>query len=166
MGYLGYYAGSTGTAIVTGSGSKWTNSNELYVGKSGSGSLTIADGGQISNTSYCYLGYDSDSSGTATITGSGSTWTNSGLFYIGYYGKGIMTIEAGGQVNNTNGCSLGADSGSVGMVTVTGNGSTWTNTGRIGIGNGALTIEAGGKVSASGCSIGNGSVKVTDPAQL
>ncbi len=37
-GFLGYKSGSTGTAIVTGAGSKWANSGTLYVGYSGSGS--------------------------------------------------------------------------------------------------------------------------------
>ena len=48
----------------------------LYVGRSGSGTLNIEAGGQVSNTTG-YLGYDSGSSGTATVTGTGSQWTNS-----------------------------------------------------------------------------------------
>ena len=40
----------------------------------------IEAGGQVSNTTG-YLGYNSGSSGTATVTGDGSKWTNSGSLY-------------------------------------------------------------------------------------
>ncbi len=39
----------------------------------------------------------------ATVTGAGSKWTNSGTLYVGHSGSGELTIEAGGQVSNTNG---------------------------------------------------------------
>ena len=77
-GYLGYHAGSTGTATVDGTGSTWTNSGYLYIGNSGNGTLNITNGGKVSN-SYGYLGYNSGSTGTATVDGTGSTWTNSGI---------------------------------------------------------------------------------------
>ena len=76
LSYLGYNAGSTGTATITGAGSKWTNSSELKVGYDGSGSLRVEAGGEVSNSGG-YLGYRAGSTGTATITGAGSKWTNS-----------------------------------------------------------------------------------------
>jgi len=39
--YLGNNAGSTGTAIVTGTDSLWQSSGTLYVGNSGQGTLTV-----------------------------------------------------------------------------------------------------------------------------
>ena len=93
-GYLGYNSGSTGTATVTGTGSKWTNSGSLYVGYSGSGTLNIEAGGQVSNTNG-YLGYNSGSTGTATVTGTGSKWTNSGNLYVGNSGSGTLNIGDG-----------------------------------------------------------------------
>ena len=41
-GYLGFSSGSTGVATVDGSGSRWTNSGDLYVGPSGPGNSTSA----------------------------------------------------------------------------------------------------------------------------
>ena len=67
---------------MTGAGSTWTNSGDLYVGCSGSGTLNIEAGGQVSNF-YGYLGYNSGSTGTVTVTGTGSMWTNSGTLYLG-----------------------------------------------------------------------------------
>ena len=47
MRYVGYNTGSTGTVTVSGSASKWTNYDGLYVGYSGSGSLAITNGGSV-----------------------------------------------------------------------------------------------------------------------
>ena len=46
-GFLGYHFHSSGAATVTGAGSKWTNSDNLYIGKDGRGTLTVSDGGQV-----------------------------------------------------------------------------------------------------------------------
>ncbi|MFT7631887.1 MAG: T5SS/PEP-CTERM-associated repeat protein, partial [Mariniblastus sp.] len=75
-GYIGESAGSTGIATVTGSGSQWNNSNLLYVGESGTGTLSVEEGGLVSN-SRGVIGRFSGSTGTATVTGSGSQWNNS-----------------------------------------------------------------------------------------
>jgi len=70
-GDLGFAMGSTGTAIITGAGSTWTNSGSLCVGCSGSGTLRVEAGGQVSE-STAWLGYQSGSMGAAVITGAGS----------------------------------------------------------------------------------------------
>jgi T5SS/PEP-CTERM-associated repeat protein len=148
-GCLGNNSGSSGTATVTGTGSKWTTNNDLYVGNSGAGILNIEAGGLVSNTSG-YLGYYSGSCGKAIVTGNGSKWTNSSELFLGRYGgTGSLIINSGGQVSNTNGY-LGYSSGTTGMATVTGVGSQWNNSGYLYVGNsgaGALNIESGGQVS-------------------
>src|SRR5690606_4370048 len=47
-GFLGYQAGLTGAAIVTGVGSQWASNSGLIVGNGGRGALTIDDGGLVS----------------------------------------------------------------------------------------------------------------------
>ena len=47
-GYIGYSSGSVGVVSVDGFGSTWNNSNNLYVGYSGSGTLSITNGGSVS----------------------------------------------------------------------------------------------------------------------
>ena len=151
-GYLGYAAGSTGMATITGAGSKWTNTNSmLSVGTWGSGTLRVAAGGQVSNASG-HLGHNSGSTGSATITGVGSKWTN-GYFYLGHSGSGQIRVEAGGQVSNTSLSIVGYNGGATGMATITGAGSIWTNSAGLDVGrngSGALTITAGGLVSVRG----------------
>ncbi|MBN2580810.1 MAG: autotransporter-associated beta strand repeat-containing protein [Pirellulales bacterium] len=171
--YLGYNSVSSGTATITGAGSTWTNNGSLSVGESGSGTLNIEAGGQVSSYS-AYLGGYQFSSGTTTVTGSDSMWTINSDFRVGASGSGMLYIEAGGEVISGNGSYynyLGYNTGSTGTVTVTGNDSKWTINGYglyIGYGgNGTLNIEAGGQViNSGGCQMGTysnstGTVTVT-----
>ena len=151
-GYLGYWSDSKGTATVTGNGSQWNHSGNLYIGREGNGTLTIAAGGTVSST-RAYFGFQSDSTGTATIMGIGSRWENSSGLYLGegYGSNGTLTIDAGGSVSSAYGY-LGLESYSTGTATVTGSGSRWENEATLNIGydyrsSGTLTIEAGGFVS-------------------
>ncbi|MEJ8850863.1 autotransporter-associated beta strand repeat-containing protein [Variovorax rhizosphaerae] len=83
---------------------------------------------------------------------------------------GILSIEGGGSLTNV-GSVVGNLPGSTGSVTVSGNGSTWRNTGSILVGGqatarGSLTVQNEGTLSSSGGSIGqdagsNGSVRIT-----
>jgi T5SS/PEP-CTERM-associated repeat protein len=68
---IGGSAGSSGAVSLTGTASRWNNSASLYVGDYGNGTLTIQSGGQAINA-YAIVGYQSGSSGLATVTGSGS----------------------------------------------------------------------------------------------
>jgi len=160
VGYLGYRTGATGTATVTGEGSKWSNSGELTVGNNNksSGTLNVGAGGQVSNTTG-YLGHEPGSSGDATVTGTNSKWTNGGSLYVGHFGSGTLNVEAGGQVSSTYGY-LGSYFGSTGTAKVTGADSKWTNSGilRVGYyGNGTLKVEAGAEVSSGTGIIGDDS---------
>jgi fibronectin-binding autotransporter adhesin len=154
FGYLGRNAGSTGTATVTGAGSKWHSGSALIVGEYGSGALRIEAGGEVSNN-VGYLGYTSGSTGAATITGAGSNWSNSVSLYVGRFGSGTLRVEAGGMVSSPS-SYLGDNSGSTGSATITGAGSWWriwtvgsaSYVGRLG--SGTLTITAGGLVSVAG----------------
>mgnify|MGYP000209197204 CR=1 FL=1 len=70
---------------------------------------------------------------------------------VGRAGGGVLTIADRGAVTNPT-AILGTSAGAVGTVTVTGNGSTWTNNGALTVGGGgagALTITDGGAVSTT-----------------
>ena len=97
-GYIGYGTNSTSQVIVDGIGSTWTQNDNLYVGRSGKGTLTITDGGQVSDDRV-YIGFLSDSTGDVTVDGIGSMWTNSDCLTVGYKGEGTLTITNGGLVS-------------------------------------------------------------------
>ena len=163
-GNVGYAAGSTGTATVSGAGTTWTNSGDLYIGRNGTGTLNIDGGGAVSNVVGRVGGCDACSTGrvgTVTVSGLGTTWTNSSALTVGDSGTGQVTISGGGQVlTGSAGGFLGNGAGSVGTMTVTGSGSAWTSAGNIKVGNagtGALTVGDGGAVNVSG---GTGTIVV------
>ncbi|MGP4727589.1 autotransporter outer membrane beta-barrel domain-containing protein [Agrobacterium deltaense] len=149
-GVLGVDPGAGGTVTVTGPGSTWTNSDTLYVGHQGTGTLSIEDGGVVDNVAG-HVGYFSGASGSVTVTGAGSTWTNSQDIYIGDSGTGTLTISNGGTVNSAFGY-IGNDITAVGAVVVTGANSLWSNIDDVSVGEvgaGSLTISNGGIVTGS-----------------
>ena len=77
-GYLG--GAPTRTATVDGAGSAWTSSS-LIVGFDDTGTLTIQNGGAVSNVTGHRL--NGGSTGTVTVDGAGSSWTNSGDLVVG-----------------------------------------------------------------------------------
>ncbi|CAI9416378.1 hypothetical protein ANOBCDAF_03706 [Pleomorphomonas sp. T1.2MG-36] len=172
----GHNANSSGTVTVT-SGASFTNTGYLYVGNEGNGTLTVSDGGKVTSGLESYVGSASGSHGTATITGTGSSWTMDNALIVGHDtgAIGTMTISDGATVTDVQGI-VGDLTGSNGSMTVTGAGSTWTtlvtsaqfsgdiNAGRWG--TGTITVSDGGKVIGNrfyaGNEVGsNGTVVVT-----
>ncbi|MER9328684.1 autotransporter domain-containing protein [Mesorhizobium sp. M0488] len=155
-GFLGYASDASGEVSVVRPSSLWSNSSDLFLalGNNSNGTLTISNGGAVSDTGG-HVGYGYGT-GTVTVDGFGSTWTNSGDLYIAEFGDGTLDITNGGAVNNATG-TIGWHAGSNGAVTVDGGSSTWLNTGSLTIGSsgvGALTVSSGGKVSSDSAYIG------------
>jgi T5SS/PEP-CTERM-associated repeat protein len=151
---------STGEVTVTGSGSTWASS-VLFVGNSGNGTLTIENAGKVSSASGAAIGANDGSTGAAKVIGAGSSWTNGGPLVVGYFGAGTLRVESGAQISSafdTITSGIGRIEGSTGEVTISGAGSTWTDSGSIvvgGEGSGILTIDAGGRVSTGAGSLGS-----------
>jgi T5SS/PEP-CTERM-associated repeat protein len=153
-GYIAAFAGSIGTAVVSGTGAVWTNSASLYVGNSyggagGIGYLTISNGGAVSDVNAYIAGTGGTSIGTGTVTVTDGAWTNTGTIEVGYFGFGSLTIGTGGTVSDANGI-IGVNTISIGTAVVSGTGATWTNNGYLYVGYGSqgmLTIGTGGTVT-------------------
>jgi T5SS/PEP-CTERM-associated repeat protein len=153
---LGYESTSSNNcALVTGNGSIWDCSGDMFVGVDGPvNSLVISNGGRvISGNGYLGANPGSDSN-SALVVGTNSVWTNSSDVYVGCYGVGdSLVITNGGRVINNYGYvgrNPGSDNNSVMVV---GTNSVWTNNadlyvGCYGAGN-SLVISNGGRVSDS-----------------
>ena len=162
LGWIASDSGGNGAVLVDGTGSTWTVSEQHFVGRSGTGRLTIQNGGVVSMTGMrsTYIGESVGGNGAVLVRGVGSTWTNSGALLVGFQGTGELTIQDGGTVSSIGG-NIGADGGSHGTVLVDGNGSTWNSSQNLGIGSlgtGRLTIQNGGRVNVKG---GTGAVELT-----
>jgi fibronectin-binding autotransporter adhesin len=167
----GYAA--AGTVTVSGS-STWTNSSTLQIGGSGNGTLNVAAGGSVSNTTaYIGFGANATAASAATVDGADSKWTMTGNLYVGYKHKGTLSITNGGTVSDVFGY-VGQTSGVTAMATVDGAGSTWANSATLAVGfltSGTLNITNGGVVTSGANSyIGGtatasclGTVKVDGP---
>jgi len=128
---------------------------DFSVGDSGAASLTLGSGSTLSNF-VGWIGKNSGSVGTATVTGANSLWTNRGDLLVGNTGSGTLVIQDGGRVSNAIGY-LSTNSGSAGTATVTGANSLWANGDNLYVGNaggGTLVIQSGGQVSNSGGYLG------------
>ncbi len=145
-------------AIVTGSGSVWSNSGPLHVGEHGTGNtLALTNGGAAYNT-WGYLGYEADASNnTVAVTGPGSAWNCSTNLYLAFYGRSnSLSIAAGGAVCNFEGVLGISTNANNNAVSVAGPGSMWTNRDWLAIGfsgaSNTLTITDGGVVcNSDGC---------------
>jgi T5SS/PEP-CTERM-associated repeat protein/autotransporter-associated beta strand protein len=187
IGYIGYANGSTGLVTVSGSGSTWTTTDNLYVGGgnyspnySGSGTLNITNGGAVTSHNG-YIGSCLYSTGCVSVLGIGSSWAVDKTLYIGSIsyqkgyvsGNGTLNIANGGIVSDTTGY-LGYAAESMGLVTVSGTGSSWINNNLYvggapfysgNGGSGTLIISNGGTVSdtigrVGYCSLSTGMVSV------
>ncbi|MFA6563651.1 MAG: autotransporter domain-containing protein [Verrucomicrobiia bacterium] len=145
VGYDGSLGGGGNSVLVTGSGSLWSNANDVILGD--------------------YPGY-----GPAVSSGNSLTVTNGGVvlaggnLYVGYYGSSnTMIIASGGVVmDNIGYVGLNGNLGGGGnSVLVTGSGSLWSNAADVVVGayngNGppnsdrnSLTVTNGGFVLAGG----------------
>jgi T5SS/PEP-CTERM-associated repeat protein len=112
--YIGCNPGSTGLVSVSGPGSHWTAGSSsscwVWVGNSGSGTLSITGGGTVSS-GEAWIAYGTSSAGLAMVTGSASQWT-APFLHVGDYGScgsGILSICSAGVVT-TSSISIGSRS--------------------------------------------------------
>ena len=160
-GYLGFNAGSKGTATVAGGGTamvangSWNSGNYLYVGYRGAGTLNVSGGTWATNGNLTV-----GSSGTGTLTMSGGLVSVSGTVSQGTHGT--IHLNSGGALE----IGVGGTTGVLGVSTLTNNGtlifsrsnaSTYTG---VLSGSGAVTKLGGGTLTLSGSSSYTGATAV------
>lgn len=126
----------------------WNTGDELIVADGSNGSLSIIGGSDVISSGGTQ-GFSPLTNGTITVSGAGSTWTNSANLRIGAFGKGTLNVLAGGHVDDQD-ASVG-HLGGMGEVLVSGAGSQWANAANLlvgNIGNGKVQIEQQGLVSS------------------
>jgi autotransporter-associated beta strand protein len=144
--YGGMTAVRSGTLAVSNSGVINSPSGTLAVGASAgeNGALLIDSGGRVT-AAQAFVG--ATATGTGSLTVSSGTLALAGSLSVGQNGRGTFTVS-GGSASNGN-AFFGSASGT-GNVMVSG--GTWTTTGDIAFGRGALNIS-GGTVNVSNNSI-------------
>ena len=176
--YIGAGSGANGAVTVDGEGSKWeilfgAAWEDSYItgfiigtGSNSTGTLTITNGGSVISE-FGYIGEEIGSKGIVIVGGEGSTWSNEGDLYVGYYGTAALDVTNGGQVNassvsiNSN-STVTVDMGSSLKVGTEAN--EWTgsieNGGTIRLVAGALADSGTYTPMSYGTMSGDGSVQV------
>src|SRR5205814_1297651 len=117
---LGDQVNSSGRVDVTGAGSKWSNSGQLFVGKSGTATMNVLAGSLVENTGAftTIIADNSPSTASVNVDGSNSRLDNlfSGLT-VGRAGHGSLMIANGGRVESIGGI-LGDAAGGQGVASM------------------------------------------------
>ncbi len=152
---VGGQSNAVGTVSVSGAGSQWNASGDTngwtYFGYAGNATLLISDSGSVF-MNRAWLAHESGSSADVTVSDSGSEWHLDGDIVIGNSGAANVTIKDGATFENS-GVALGgppyaSDATGSGSLTITGSGTTWTNSAGVSVARGAnatgdLTISDG-----------------------
>jgi T5SS/PEP-CTERM-associated repeat protein len=115
---IGFRTGSSGAATVSGSQSRWDIDEFLFVGLSGAGTLLIEQGGEVVSDFRVIIGGNQGATGTATITGDGSSWFHTGEFNVGWsgVGTGTLNIESGALLDITGGLFMKSPQATVNLA--------------------------------------------------
>ncbi|HTS19079.1 MAG TPA: hypothetical protein VMP11_16005, partial [Verrucomicrobiae bacterium] len=162
---LSSFAGSLATSsndviVVSGPGSVMSNTFFTYVGDLGWGNLlVISNGGTVFDQDGILADTTSSDDNTALIDGAGSVWSNTQYVYVGLYGgTNQMRVTNGGAVLDETGVIGYSNASPDNVVTISGPGSTWSNTLALYPGymtaNNQLIISNGGTVFSSNSWVG------------
>jgi T5SS/PEP-CTERM-associated repeat protein len=185
---LGVEAGSSGTATVTGAGTKLTSVGQIDIGLSGKGVFAVQDGAAVTSgdatgatSAGLALGLYTGGNGSLTVSGAGSTLTNTGLFVIASDGTASVTISNGGKISTSinaalgvDGADIGAAAGSSGKLTLSSSGNFTDMSNLIDGASGKGVLDAGGgsSVDVTGAmdlgefAGGNGAATISGGAEL
>ena len=92
--------GSTGAVTVDGAGSTWTNNDAASLSATVAAERSRSPPAAPSAIRRASSASNGGSSGTVTVDGAGSTWTNLGDLSVGKTGSGTLSISSGGAVSN------------------------------------------------------------------
>jgi T5SS/PEP-CTERM-associated repeat protein len=146
--------------LQLGAGATSDIGNNLYVGNTNRGELTITGGEEMLGF-VGRIGEIFGSTGTVTVNGPGSTLgvalDTFGSLDVGYGGNGTLNIQNGGEVFSTFN-RIGSEVNSVGVATVNGTDSAWTIDGSLSVGGslgtaggtGTLNVQNNGLVEVAG----------------
>ncbi len=168
---FGVHASGRGNVVVTGNGSKFHISDDVWFGYEGKSTMQVLDGATCL-WSETKLGEFPNGVGEVVVSGAGSYWNGGGYssiggeFLVARYGHGTVLVENGATLHSSGYSEIAKRDESSGSVTITGAGSLWHANHSLEIGNtyfthatGIVTIANGGRVIVnSGVTIGYNSV--------
>lgn len=158
--FIGRIVGFEGTANLETEG-RWETGG-LTVGEYGTGRIYVRDGGTLKINNEGVLGKNPGGYGVLNLIGSQTHLElgASGMLTIGKEGTGELNLSEGATYTSEGNTLLADVNGGTGIVTVDGQGSTWTVNGYLYIGErgtGRVEVRNQGKLTATGAAIRLGS---------
>lgn len=92
-------SGITGNQIIVTGGTLHASAN-IVAGLNGTASLT-ATAGAVLQSAQGFVGDLTNSTGTAILSGAGSSWTLTDTLTVGFLGHGTMTVDNGASISTT-----------------------------------------------------------------
>ena len=152
-----YIIGSATPYTLTESGTTWSHNSDLLLGNTaaeegldypGKGWLEIPGNSQLVTTGDAKIGNVANSVGVATLSDSNASWSVSGEMSVGNQGDGTLLVSNGASVTSSD-IYMAVQSGSSGVLNVTGIGSTVTSSGDVYVGGDALGAKGVASLNAS-----------------
>jgi T5SS/PEP-CTERM-associated repeat protein len=181
--YVGDFNAS-GLVTVSGVGSVWNNTDEMYIGTINQGRVHIHSGGVVRSSTEPFVfigngsvsngildvdaggtmearaliaGFEAGATGTIRVHGQNARHFSSSTDIIGRSGNGSLHVYDGGQAFTGHEAYVGYLGGSTGSVTVTNPSSRWDIGADLVVGfsgQGSMDVSGGGQVSAQNVAIG------------
>ncbi|MDH4981869.1 autotransporter domain-containing protein [Hyphomicrobium sp. D-2] len=150
---LGAQAGSTGTATLSGSRAEWNITSSFTIGGAGTGTLTVSNGATLNTLPAANVIIGDAATGVGTATIDNVSWSAFSM-RVGNLGSGTVTVENGADLAVGNGgLTVASNTGSTGLLNVTGTGSSVSSSGATVIGqsgNGTFNLSAGATATFTG----------------
>ncbi|WP_437735258.1 hypothetical protein [Sorangium sp. So ce1335] len=150
----GPYPHTHGTVLVEGYDATLTSRSMTHIGHMWGGRLDLRRGATFfsHDVLFGYTGYRTPLGPIhASITGSGTSWVNTGIFNVGGGGRAAQISIYRGELSTVNAAVVGNNYENS-VVTVSGWGGTWTNPG---------LLEVGGEAGFGGVVLGAHGALVT-----
>jgi T5SS/PEP-CTERM-associated repeat protein len=139
---VGGPAGSTSNLFLDSAVITSLGFGTFLVGSSGTGNFTLQNGATLTTPFGTAIGVNTSGVGTATVAGTGSLWTITNLpLRVGSSGTGTLNILSNGNVN-AFGLEVGENLNSIGTVSMSGSGATFTTAGTANIGGTSAALPA------------------------
>ncbi|KQZ93826.1 hypothetical protein ASD64_02605 [Mesorhizobium sp. Root157] len=177
--HLGSLGSATGAATVEGAGSRWEIGENLIIGREGTGSMEVRNGGYVEADIVALGSRTAGNSASLILDGSGSELRAPGGIQIGFIDEPVMRITGGAKLvtgkvdpNPFIGRSYVGylqPRGRSASVLISGAGSIWEDAKYIIMGNSSanatVTVEEGATFNGASIDVGRGrSIDASNPA--
>ncbi len=151
---------SNHVVTVDGANALWSDTSDLSIGASNSdgNALVVTNGGQVVNQGAALGLTTGATNNRATVTGTGSLWSNRLDLTVGRFGPdNQLQVLNGASVINANGIIGANPVANNNRVVVSGTGSAWSNSASVTVGGSGSTNQlllTNGTVIATGVTLG------------